>query len=225
MRGGEKNIHLLRLGECPGPVAVAVGSGGEGNSGGGGSGYVAHSVDFPAAAYVKMIALVGNSSSQLGDSYVKDVDTDSMIVFGEKGKDGETRGDGGGGQVGDSCAGGAGYCGGGGVRLPPSQGGGGTYPCGGGGGSDGSDGVGCGIAGVGSNLNVSTIPLINFKLAPGEGGTGDGTGWYGGGGGGLLVDENGPPRPDLRIGQGFGGGGAASDGLPGVVLLDLVPQE
>ena len=214
--GGEKNITLLRLGECPAPVALAIGTGGDGeySAGGGGSGYVAHSVDLlPAAAYVRMIAFAGAQSE---DSYVKDVASDSIIVLGEKGMDSPY-------SSGNNADGGAGYSGGGGqVYDPPTT-------CSGNGGYDGSDGEGCSstrAGGEGSNLDISTIPLRNFKLSPGQGGEGGGSGNSGGGGGGVLLDNTGPSREDVFRGEGYGGGGHASDyGLPGVVLLDFVPEE
>ena len=214
---GEKNIALLRLGECPAPVALAIGPGGEGPyaGGGGGSGYVAHTVDLPAGAYVKMTAFAGDRSA----SYVKDLDTDSVIVEGEMGGDGERT------STGVTTAdGGAGYSGGGGYCFD------GLTNAGGNGGSNGRDGGGtaaCGTSagGEGSVLDVATIPLRNFKLGPGDGGN-----WVGmpggGGGGGVLVDDTGPERPDFQTGEGFGGGGyQKSYGLPGAVLLDFVPEE
>jgi hypothetical protein len=221
---GEKKISFLRLGECPATVALAIGSGGASGSrgGGGGSGYVANSVFLSAGAYFKMVAFAGNQSE---DSYVKDVATDSIIVLGEKGMDGEDNG-------GNDAAGGAGYSGGGGIDYP----GPGGYICGGEGGRDGTAGVGCGEGGVGSNLDVTTIPLRNFKLSPGDGGCGSysGPGDGGnsctsnaghGGGGGVLVDNMGPSRPDNSSGEGYGGGGGGVYGLSGVVLLDFVPEE
>ena len=59
----EKNIALIRLGECPSPIAVVIGGGGKGDvggSGGGGSGYVSHGVlDLPPAAYINLLVLAG----------------------------------------------------------------------------------------------------------------------------------------------------------------------
>ena len=218
--GGGKNITLLRLGECPAPVALAIGTGGEGPyaGGSGGSGYVAYSVDLPAGAYVKMMAFAGRRFAG-SESYVKDMDTGSIIVQGDMGGEGERT------STGVTAAdGGAGYSGGGGYCFDGITNGGGS------GGRNGGDGGGTdrcktsAAGGEGSDLNITSIPLRSFKLSPGDGGSFAGLPG-GGGGGGILVDNNGPARPDYQTGEGFGGGGFQQDGLPGVVLLDFVPEE
>ena len=46
---------------------------------------------------------------------------------------------------------------------------------------------------------------------------------WGGGGGGVLINGVGPDRESKYQGQGYGGGGAGrNDGLPGVVILEIV---
>ena len=83
--GANVTVELNRLGECPTPVAVAIGGGGKCTTGGGGSGYVSHTVELPPTAYVKMIAFSGGPGQ---DSYIKVLDNDSFILRGEKGGDG-----------------------------------------------------------------------------------------------------------------------------------------
>ena len=216
---GEKDVALLRLGECPGPIAVAIGGGGRGeySGGGGGSGYVAYSDNFPAAEYVRMIAFAGSDSE---DSYVKYVDNNSTIVLGEAGDY----------PSGDTTHGGAGYSGGGGKTYDS------PYTCYGNGGFGGRDGqngfdnadcggvTNSGFGGAGSDVDVTTIPLRSFNLRPGRGGVVETGG--AGGGGGVLVDNSGPSCPEEHCGVGYGGGGAYTfGGLPGVVLLDFVPDQ
>ena len=213
---GVKNVALLRLGECPKPVAVAIGGGGGGfyGGGGGGSGYVANSDDFPAAEYVRMIAFAGMGAE---DSFVTYVDNNSTIVLGEKG------------ETGASDDGGAGYSGGGGKTYDQ------PYTCygnGGFGGRDGQDGfdnANCGgnpfsgFGGAGSDVDVTAIPLLHFNLRPGRGGIVETGG--AGGGGGVLVNNSGPScgAGVEECGVGYGGGGSYTfGGLPGVVLLDFV---
>ena len=59
--------------------------------------------------------------------------------------------------------------------------------------------------------------------SPGEGGQSSS---IGGGAGGVLIDGLGPDRPDERQGEGFGGGGGGySNGFPGAVIFDLVPDK
>ena len=84
---GEKSIDLLRLGECPSPVAVAVGGGGSGAFGGGGSGFVGHSA-LPHASYMRLMASAGGPAA---DSYLKDAD--ATILTGGKGEDAGDSGD------------------------------------------------------------------------------------------------------------------------------------
>ena len=60
-------------------------------------------------------------------------------------------------------------------------------------------------------LDVTTILLQSFKPSAGAGGKAR---FGGGGGGGVLVDNTGPPWPNIRTGEGYGGGGYFS-GLPG----------
>ena len=203
--GANVTVELHRLGECPTPVAVAIGGGGRGASGGGGSGYESHTAELPPGAYVKMIAFAGGPGQ---DSYVRDVDGDSFIVRGERGGDGE------------GWNGGAGHSGGGGNGCPADGNGGFA-------GSRGENGSGCksnGLGGEGSGLDVTAIPLRNFKLSAGARGRG---GRGGGGGGGVLVQDTGPRRPKNGIGEGYGGGGGGwnVDGLPGLILFDFVPEE
>ena len=62
-RPWRKNVTLIRLGECPSPIAVVIGGGGSGDiggTGGGGSGYISHGVlDLPPSAYINLVVLAG----------------------------------------------------------------------------------------------------------------------------------------------------------------------
>ena len=204
----EEDVEVLTLGVCPSPVAIAIGGGG-GYSylGGAGSGYINYSTSLPVKGYLKMQAYPGGASE---DSYVRDLTDSTDIVRGEAG------------QGVDGYDGGAGYSGGGGGS---SQGSGG----GGGGGSDGSDGRGgaTGKGGAGSGFQIDTIRLTSFVLSPGKGGSQSSSTNPGGGGGGVLIDGQGPDRPDSWIGEGFGGGDGhgSNDGLPGAVIFDFAPDE
>ena len=117
------------------------------------------------------------------------------------------------GSTGNNYDGGDGYSGGG--RQGPFNGG-----------SDGGDGGGAG-GGSGTGEDVTDFLLDNFVLSPGAGGeyyyAADG---YGGGGGGVLVNGDGPAGSQWK-GEGYGGGGAGNNGdrlgLPGTVLLEIVP--
>ena len=80
-----------------------------------------------------------------------------------------------------------------------------------------------------------------FKLSPGQGGDQQvvvngilGGMILGGGGGGVLVNRQGPQQRSNHQGLGYGGGGSdylypkenhipLPDGLPGVVLVEVVP--
>ena len=107
--------------------------------------------------------------------------------------------------------GGAGYSGGGGGKGGQGNGG-----------KDGGDGC-CGEAGgEGSSFDLSTTTLDTFTLTPGKGGEQYTTagGGSGGGGGGVMVDGQGPTRPNYE-GQGYGGGGGFGEGNPGVVLMEI----
>ena len=207
---GERNISLslLILGVCPSPVAIAIGGGSDGYLGGGGSGYVDYSVNWHKQGYTKLQAYPGSDNE---DSYIRDITENMDVVRGGRGL------------IFGGYDGGAGYSGGGGYG---NNGFGGGY-----GGSDGSDGTGSspGDGGVGSDLKIDTIPLSTFVLSPGEGGIANG---YGGGGGGVLIDGQGPDRPEFNVGEGFGGGGwyfssanPGCCGLPGAVILDFVPEK
>ena len=104
--------------------------------------------------------------------------------------------------------------------LTSDQGGDGCcHPFGYPGGSDGSDGLGDGQQGRGTGEDVTRHHLSHFSLSPGAGGYLK----YGGGGGGVLVGGDGPPVQEGQ-GQGYGGGGegySPSEGLPGVVLMEI----
>ena len=117
--------------------------------------------------------------------------------------------------------GGAGYSGGGGYGYGSVGGKGGSN------GDNGEDGV-TGVGGAGSGIQIDEIPVTNFALSPGEGGISDDYG--GGGGGGVLIDGQGPVLPaSVKVGEGYGGGGAAEYGpVPsnhGAVILDFVPEQ
>ena len=92
------------------------------------------------------------------------------------------------------------------------------------GGSNGEDGLGDGHEGKGTGQKLTSFPMSNFFLSPGNGGiiektTSD----EGGGGGGVLVDGLGPDRV-LGQGEGYGGGGSSGDGLQGIILMEIIEQ-
>ena len=69
-------------------------------------------------------------------------------------------------------------------------------------------------------------PCNNSHSSPGEGGIA--SSYYGGGGGGVLVDGQGPVRPSVYDGEGYGGGEGYYInvvGLPGAVILDFMSEE
>ena len=119
------------------------------------------------------------------------------------------------------------------------SGGGGFGESGGVGGSNGNDG-GKGdwpsleesyAGGSGTWEDITTYQLTEFTLSPGQGGQhyrhpNGGYGYYyGGGGGGVLVGGSGPSRNQYQ-GEGYGGGDGSNDGntngLPGVILVEVV---
>ena len=92
--GEDKNIELLNLGDCPSPVAVAIGDGGASFNGGAGSGGVNHTTNFPQKAYIKMIAHPGecdfdDESDNCYDpnegSYVREFPDNTTIVTSYRG--------------------------------------------------------------------------------------------------------------------------------------------
>ena len=103
--GEDKNIELLNLGNCPSPVAVAIGDGGASFNGGAGSGYVEYTTDLPQNAYIKMTAHPGECS--LDDesdncydpnegSYVREFPDNTTILTSRRGRagDGSSAGEG-----------------------------------------------------------------------------------------------------------------------------------
>ena len=108
------------------------------------------------------------------------------------------------------------------------------------GGSDGGDGEDV-VAGAGSGQDVTTFTFNTWVLTPGAPGQGYKYSYnytscssssayfyerfYGGGGGGVLVDGEGPTRPSVYQGSGYGGGGSGyssyPNGLPGVILMEV----
>ena len=68
--------------------------------------------------------------------------------------------------------------------------------------------------------------MNHFKISPGEGGGWSRGEWqYGGGGGGGVVNGR-DPRWHQGQGSGYGGGGGGehySDGLEGVILVEVGP--
>ena len=189
------------LGECE-LTALAVGGGGQGgNYGGGGSGYVSSSSGpVPASQLVVRVGGPGEESSlQTGAG-----ETVITAIAGQSNSGGD---------------GGAGYSGGGGCCRSDLYGDGGE---------DGSDGCGS-YGGAGSGLNLASISLQRFSLAPGAAGKKhiSGGGYHcGGGGGGVMVDGAGP-RDSNHDGEGYGGGMGGyysetpgSPG-PGVVLIEI----
>ena len=115
-----------------------------------------------------------------------------------------------------------------------SGGAGGGHPSFGGagwsGGSNGGNGNGNMRGGMGTGEHLAAYTLDHFKLSPGQGGTyyhrshGNNF-YYGGGGGGVLVDSDGPSTSPWQ-GKGYGGGGggnhSSEEGLPGVILVEVV---
>ena len=94
------------------------------------------------------------------------------------------------------------------------------------GGSDGSDGGDYGSAkgGKGSGLDVGTLNMTRFVLAPGKGGIA-GSNYHGGGGGGILVNGEKPDGGSEHWGEGFGGGGDnGSIRFPGCVLVEILVE-
>ena len=98
------------------------------------------------------------------------------------------------------------------------------------GGSNGGNGNGYGRGGMGTGENLAAYTLDHFKLSPGQGGkyyhdSNDNNFYYGGGGGGVLVDYDGPSTSPWQ-GKGYGGGGggnhSSEEGLPGVILVEVV---
>ena len=93
------------------------------------------------------------------------------------------------------------------------------------GGSDGSAGEGSG-GGSGTGEDIREYVFTAWTLTPGAGGIHYEDGCYGGGGGGVMVDGAGPDT-DQYTGQGFGGGGSGrgTNGLEGLVLLEISPTQ
>ena len=119
-----------------------------------------------------------------------------------------------GGLGGGSRAGSAGYSGGGGYDNNAN------------GGSNGNDG-GQGnsyAGGSGTWEDITAYQMSEFTLSPGQGGQ-PYDNYYGGGGGGVLVGGLGPSRSQHK-GEGYGGGGGYDgsnyNGLPGVILVEVV---
>ena len=97
------------------------------------------------------------------------------------------------------------------------------------GGSNGGKGGGP-RGGSGSGDNIAAYSFDNFRLSPGQGGqfahrvlNDDTMLNYGGGGGGVMVDNNGPSATPHQ-GKGYGGGGGpySGDGLPGIILMEVL---
>ena len=87
-------------------------------------------------------------------------------------------------------------------------------------------------SGKGSGEDLSSYHLNNWRLTPGYGGAEcikvvSQLQHYGGGGGGVLVNGDGPQRDERTQGEGYGGGGGGcaftKEGLPGVILIEVVP--
>lgn len=183
-------------------TVLAVGGGGHGLNVGGGSGYVKY----------KELSVLG--SQHIISLNVGDYSQSSMVSF--HGEDGEVVIEAKPGHHGGINVGGNGYSGGG---------GGGQV-----GGADGGDGE---HGGQGSGAAVSGYQLTNYDLGPGSGGQAyDAT--HGGGGGGVMVNGEGPAHGDQYQGLGYGGGGCThynddgqyiTNGLPGVVILEIKPSD
>ena len=130
-----------------------------------------------------------------------------------------------GGQSGSGNEGGVGYSGGGGF-------GGSSGGVGGSNGNDGGQGSSY-AGGSGTWEDITAYQLSEFTLSPGQGGQPyrhSSSSYYGGGGGGVLVGGSGPSRDNQYQGEGYGGGGGGwydgsrlhQDGLPGVILVEVV---
>ena len=84
------------------------------------------------------------------------------------------------------------------------------------------------MVGACTGEDITEYTLTSWTLSPGAGGE-CALSYYGalgGGGGGVLVNGSGPDTSSYT-GQGFGGGGNGhgnfAQGLPGVILLEIVP--
>ena len=204
-------VNILAVGNCELTV-VAIGGGGKrgAGDGGGGSGYVA-STNLTVSTSQLVVTVGVGGPGELSSLETSEGET---IIAAQPG--GSGNGDG------NSGDGGAGY----------SGGGGGCYYDGGNGGEDGGDGHNnrCGNGGAGSGLQISSIPISSFTLTPGRGGKSKSGGYYGGGGGGggVLVDGSGPQESEYD-GEGYGGGafGGGTSGVPGpgLVLLEMRPEQ
>ena len=124
-------------------------------------------------------------------------------------------------------AGGAGYCGGGGWAEGDTHSRAGSLH----GGTDGGGGEGEG-GGAGSGELVANYTFSAWRLQPGAGGgmiySSDANQYHGGGGGGVMVSGAGPVLSPFQ-GRGYGGGGSGHagycEGLPGVILLEIVESD
>jgi hypothetical protein len=197
------NLNAIGLGSCE-LVVVAVGGGGAGSEssygGGGGSGSIEWKKE-NLTSVIDLQVLVGREGLHSRVS-----SNGTTILSADAGRSSS------------STSGGSGYSGGGG-------GGNTNAGSGGSGGQDGEYGSGqsssyFGSGGSGSDLDLSTISMAWFSLAPGNGGSS--SSYNGGGGGGLMVDGHGAPGGDSHDGEGYGGGGCKrSYGRPGIVLASF----
>jgi len=202
---GNTTVNILNLGTCElNAVAVGGGGGHSGSFGGGGSGYVASTTMTVSTS--QLVVRVG------GPRELSSLETSEgqTIIIAQPGGDARHF---------NNAA--SGYSGGG--------GGGVTGANGGENGGSGPDGTGCGYGckgGPGSDLDISSVPISSFLLTPGQGGRHGGLhGVYGGGGGGVMVDGTGP-HSTANAGQGYGGGGGNNgEPGPGLVLLEIKPQQ
>ena len=93
------------------------------------------------------------------------------------------------------------------------------------GGSNGSKGEGA-TGGSGTGEDVTKFKFKHWDLSPGDAGQYYKKNKYlAGGGGGVLVNGDGPTRPSVYQGSGYGGGGSGYSkypyGLPGVILMEV----
>ena len=193
----EVDLPVIAFGSCELNI-LAVGGGGRGLYQGGGSGYLQYQkkkID-PFSGITSLNAKAGSYAEASTVTYNGSI----VLVQANPGQEAD------------------GYSGGGQYEFPICHGGSD-------GGSDGSDGEGS-RGGSGTGEDISEYVFTAWTLTPGAGGIHYEDGCYGGGGGGVMVDGAGPDT-DQYTGQGFGGGGSGrgTNGLEGLVLLEISPTQ
>jgi len=196
----EANVTIPMRPKCQLRLLVVGGGGYAGYGGGGGSGYI---------QYYTHSTTITSTSAELRISVGNERESSFVVINKNQTIEAQH------GHYAGPRYGGDGYSGGGANGCD--------------GGSDGSDGQ-CFNGGKGTGENVSSFNFDNFQLSAGA--AGESSGFYGitgGGGGGILVDGKGPETSamlDITAGEGYGGGGTSLQwGKPGIVLLEVVPEE